>query len=211
MSAGDSDISFRRQDESLDSYFYSVPRLVNHIDDAAIAALSAAYEEMLSEGDRVLDMMSSWVSHLPAQLSLTVTGLGMNADELAANERLSSFVVHDLNQIPVLPYPDSAFEAAVCAVSVQYLTRPVEVFAEVRRVLVPGGVFVVGFSNRCFPTKAVMAWLYGSDAVHRALVRSYFETAGFVDVVDESRPSTGDPMYVVRGRTPAAGTTGPSA
>lgn len=197
-------IGFRRQDESPDELFYRVPRLLVHIDDGAIGALRDAYADVLRHGDRVLDLMSSWKSHLPHDRALTVTGLGMNADEMAANGQLSAYLVHDLNQIPVLPFASGSFDAVVCAVSVQYLTRPVDVFAEVRRVLVDGGVFVVGFSNRCFPTKAVMAWLYGSDDDHVALVRSYFEAAGFVDVVDAARVNDAgvDPMFVVQGRTP---------
>lgn len=129
-----------------------------------------------------------------------MTGLGMNADEMADNPQLSSFVLHDLNASPTLPFDDSSFAAAVCALSVQYLVRPIEVFSEVRRVLVAGGAFVVSFSNRCFPTKAVAAWLYGDDAQHRRLVRSYFEGAGFAGVTDERVPTSDDPLFVVTGR-----------
>lgn len=37
--------------------------------------------------------------------------------------------------------------------SVDYLTKPIEVFQEMHRCLKPGGVAIMSFSNRCFPTK----------------------------------------------------------
>ena len=117
---------------------------------------------------------------------------------MSDNPQLDSFVVHNLNREPALPFPTHRSTPS-SAVSVQYLTRPVEVFTDVRRVLVAGGPLVVSFSNRCFPTKAVAVWLANGDAAHRALVRSYFDEAGFIDVVDELRPSPDDPLYVVRG------------
>ena len=131
---------FRRLDESPDGEFYGIPRFVTHIDDATIAALTALYRERIPAGARVLDLMSSWVSHLPPDVEYAcVAGLGMNAEELSRNARLTERVVQDLNVTPELPWPDGTFDAVVNAVSVQYLVRPVEVFAEVRRVLRPGG------------------------------------------------------------------------
>jgi hypothetical protein len=125
---------FRRLDESPDTDFYAMPRLVTHIDDATIAALTALYRERIPAGARVLDLMSSWVSHLPADVAYVwVAGLGMNAEELAHNPRLDERVVHDLNVSPTLPWDDGLFDAVVNAVSIQYLVRPVEVFAEIRR------------------------------------------------------------------------------
>ncbi|MDQ6852544.1 MAG: methyltransferase domain-containing protein [Actinomycetota bacterium] len=119
---------------------------------------------------------------------------------MTANPQLDEWVVHDLNREPRLPFPDASFDAVACAVSVQYLVRPVEVFGDVRRVLVPGGSVIVSFSNRCFPTKAVMTWLSGGDAEHGAIVRAYLEQADFDDVVDEQIPTPDDPLFVVRGR-----------
>ena len=186
-------------DPSPDEAFYAYERKVVHIEVGAIEALREAYAELIPPGARVLDLMSSWRSHLPYAGIGPVVGLGMNGAEMSDNPQLDSFVVHNLNREPVLPFPDASFDAVVCAVSVQYLTMPVEVFTDVRRVLVAGGPLVVSFSNRCFPTKAVAVWLANGDAAHRALVRSYFDEAGFVDVVDELRPSPDDPLYVVRG------------
>ena len=190
--------AFARHDPSDDARFYDVARKVVHLEPGAISALRDLYARVLPRGEPVLDLMSSWRSHLPEGLG-TVTGLGMNAEELAENPQLAERLVHDLNADPVLPFPDAAFGAVVCAVSVQYLTRPLEVFDEVRRVLRPGGPVVVSFSNRCFPTKAVAVWLAGTDGDHRALVRLYLERAGFADVVDEQVPSPDDPLFVVRG------------
>ena len=198
--------AFRRADESDDRQFYVWPRLVHHIDDGARAAVTALYREHLSPGDNVLDLMSSWVSHLPADLELgRVAGLGMNAQELAENPRLTERTVQSLNADPVLPYDDGAFDAALCCVSVQYLTRPVEVFAEVGRVLRPGAPFVVTFSNRCFPTKAVAAWRALDDDGHAALVAEYARQSGAFEPAEVSahRPASGDPLIGVVARRKA--------
>jgi SAM-dependent methyltransferase len=173
------DAAFRRADEGSDAGFYVAPRFVTHIDDAAIATVTRLYRELLPPGGAVLDLMSSWVSHLPDEVAYgRVAGLGMNADELAANPRLTDSRVQDLNAEPRLPYGDGEFDAAVCCVSVQYLVRPAEVFRELGRVLRPGAPAVVTFSDRCFPTKAVAVWQALDDAGHAALVASYFAAAG---------------------------------
>lgn len=185
-------------DPSDDARFYAVERKVVHIEAGAIEALRTFYAAVLPAGGRVLDLMSSWRSHLPDGLG-RVDGLGMNAAEMADNPQLSEFVVHDLNQTPVLPYESDTFDAVVCAVSVQYLIQPVEVFTDVRRVLKAGGPIVVSFSNRCFPTKAVAAWLHGDDADHVVLVRGYLQAAGFTDVQYQQVPSPDDPLFVVYG------------
>jgi SAM-dependent methyltransferase len=196
--------AYEREDESADERFYGVSRKVVHIDDGAIAALGRCYAEVLPADGRLLDLMSSWRSHLPAGLRLAeVIGLGMNAEEMADNPQLAKAIVHDVNREPRLPFADGEFDGATCAVSIQYVLHPVLLFREVHRVLRPGAPFVVSFSNRCFPTKAVAVWLHSGDAQHRLLVRSYFETAGgWSDVRDEDRSpeGSGDPLYVVWGR-----------
>ncbi len=193
--------AFTKQDTSPDVEFYDFPRFVTHIDDGAIAAVTQAYRAMLPAGGAVLDLMSSWVSHLPSDVAYgAVVGHGMNAEELAANPRLSRWFVQDLNVEPVLPLDDGAFDGACLCVSVQYLQRPVEVFREVRRVLRPGAPFVVSFSNRCFPTKAVAIWqaFAGPDQVR--LVGAYMQAAGFAAVSDQAwAPAGGDPLWVVTG------------
>ena len=149
--------------------------------------------------------MSSWRSHLPEDLRLReVVGLGMNAEEMAENPQLTRSIVHDVNRDARLPFTDEEFDGAVCAVSIQYLTDPLSVFREVRRVLRPGAPFVVSFSNRCFPTKAVAVWLGTSDRQHVELVCAYFRAAGgWSDVTEEDRSpgDLGDPLYAVWART----------
>ena len=192
---------FARMDESDDAAFYAFDRKVVHIEPGAIEALRTFYAEVLPPGATVLDLMSSWRSHLPDGLG-RVVGLGMNAVEMADNPQLSDFVVHDLNRDPRLPFDDATFDAVACAVSVQYLTQPLEVFADARRVLRPGGPIVVSFSNRCFPTKAVAIWRADGDDAHRRLVRAYLERTGFTAVSDAVPPSPDDPLFVVWGRRP---------
>ncbi|MBI1846840.1 MAG: methyltransferase domain-containing protein [Candidatus Rokubacteria bacterium] len=196
--------AYARDDEAPDGAFYLHPRKVVHIDEGAIAALGRFYDEILPAGARLLDLMSSWRSHLPQGFhAREVIGLGLNAEEMADNPQLTSHVVHDLNAEPRLPFRDDEFDGAVCAVSIQYVLHPRLIFREVRRVLRAGAPFVVSFSNRCFPTKAVAVWLGTTDEQHRTLVRSYFEAAGgWIDPREEDRsPGGGDPLYVVWART----------
>ncbi|NTV64269.1 MAG: class I SAM-dependent methyltransferase [Oscillochloris sp.] len=196
---------FSRYDESDDRHFYLYPRLTAHIDDAARRALGQLFREELPVGGQVLDLMSSYHTHLPADLSVgRVVGLGLNEEELQLNERLDEYLVHDLNAEPMLPFGDAHFDGALCTVSVQYLTRPIEVFAEVGRVLRPGAPFIVSFSNRCFPSKAVHVWVCTSDAQHATLVKQYFTHAGcFTKIRSTDRSPCrwlSDPLFAVIGR-----------
>jgi SAM-dependent methyltransferase len=190
---------FRRQDEAPDAEFYAWSRLVVHIDDAAIAAVGAAYEELGIKGE-VLDLMGSWVSHFrapPARLTV----LGMNEAELAANPMATSTVVHNLNDDPRLPFADGSFDAVVCCVSVDYLTRPVEVFRDVARVTRQAGPFLCTFSNRCFPSKAITGWLYATDEQRCQIVSTYFDLAGRWTPPTAQRRTArghhGDPLFAV--------------
>lgn len=197
---------FGRDNGRPDDDFYAVPRLVTHLDDDAIAAVGALYDELGIAGD-VLDLMSSWVSHLrrPPR-SLTV--LGMNAAELDANPMATARVVHDLNADPLLPFPDGAFDAVLNCVSVDYLTSPVEVLAEVARVLRPGGVSVCTWSNRCFPTKAVHGWLATPENRRPVLVAEYHRRAGgFEEPAAQQRVDgrRSDPLWAVWARRAGPG------
>jgi SAM-dependent methyltransferase len=191
---------FQRLDESPDEDFYREPRLVTHIDDATIAALTQVYRELVPAGASVLDLMSSWVSHLPPEVDYGhVVGVGMNRVELAENRRLTSFLVHDLNRSPELPFRDATFDAVLNAVSIQYLTKPVEVFASVARVLRPGGFLVVATSHRMFPTKAVAAWHSLEPGERLRLIGAYCALAGgfaAARVLDRS-PRGADPLWIV--------------
>ena len=193
--------AFEKEDASPDAAFYAWPRFVTHIDAAAIATVTQVYRQTLPAGGKVLDLMSSWVSHLPDDVGYAeVVGHGMNEEELAANKRLSRWFVQDLNEAPALPLEDSSFGGACLCVSVQYLRRPVEVFREVDRVLTPGAPFVVSFSNRCFPTKAVAIWRSLSGPDQQRLVAAYMHAAGFTKIAEhEAIPERGDPLRVVVG------------
>jgi SAM-dependent methyltransferase len=195
--------AFRRIDDSDDLEFYAPARLVTHIDEGARGALTAFYAETLPVGGVVFDMMSSWVSHLPDDLAAAeVIGHGMNADELAANPQLTRWFIQDLNVQPRLPLDDRSIDAALCCVGAQYLTRPVEVFADVRRTLRPGAPLIVSFSNRCFPTKAVAIWRSLGPEGHAGLLTLYLERAGFTGVRAHvlADGSGSDPMMAVVGR-----------
>lgn len=195
--------AFARVDEAPDARFYEEPRFVAHIDEGAIEAVTQLYRERLPAGGIVLDLMSSWISHLPPEIGFSaVAGVGMNADELAANPRLDSYFVHDLNATPFVPFDDAIFDAATICVSVQYLTQPVLVMRELSRVLRPGAPLVITMSNRCFPTKAVALWQALNDDGHAGLVASYLrEASGWTDIEQLDRtPRRGDVVRAVVAR-----------
>ena len=195
----------RRMDESDDELFYEYPRFVVHIDDSAIADVGEIYGRLLPKNGEILDLMSSWRSHLPQALEpKRVVGLGLNRAEMADNPALTDIMIHNVNRQPRLPFDDASFDGAVMTVSVQYLTRPIEVFADVARVLRPNGPFIVTFSNRMFPTKAIALWQMASEQQRPQIVRSYFVEAGTfekIELLDHSRRAgaPSDPIWAVVG------------
>ncbi len=171
--------NWNRVDESSDKYFYNDPRLVVHVDDNFIASLGRFFQEHLPEGARILDLMSSYKSHLPADYRPGyVVGHGMNEVELQANRQLNEYFLQDLNREWRLPFQDNSFDAVLNTVSVQYLQHPLELFREAGRVLKPGGQLIVAFSNRMFPTKAIQLWRDLSEMDRVALVQQYFRESG---------------------------------
>ena len=200
---------FRRVDETDDRQFYTAPRLVVHIDEYAIAAIRRYFSETLPDDGLILDLMSSWRSHMPEDAGgRRVIGLGMNEVEMRDNPQLDEYVVHDLNRQPKLPFDDQVFDAAVVTVSVQYMTRPVEVFSAVRRSLKDGASFHVIYSNRMFPTKAVAVWQSLDDYRRGQLIGAYFMSSGGWDdvTIRDISPEVdhyADPVYVVSGRRSA--------
>src|SRR5439155_21202573 len=199
--------TFAKLDAEEDELFYEPPRLVQHIDDGAIAALTGLYRAVLPAGGVLLDLMSSWVSHLPPEIAYgEVIGHGMNAAELAANPRLGRWFVQNLNRDTRLPLADGSLDAAMICVSIQYLEQPVAVLCDVRRVLRPGAPLVISFSNRCFWTKAVAVWRSLDDSGHLRLVERYLRHAGFEPVetrmLAERVEDVSDPMFAVIGNVP---------
>jgi SAM-dependent methyltransferase len=196
-------------DDTDDSLFYDYPRFVTHVDEGFIQQLTNLYRERLQPNTRIFDMMSSWVSHLPDEMPFAhVEGHGLNAAELAKNPRLDHYFVQDLNQDPKLPLSDQSFDVILNAVSVQYLQYPEAVFTEMQRILKPGGIVIISFSNRMFWQKAIRAWRDGSEASRVNLVKHYFESIpGFSSpelIVNQSsypgflqwvNPGANDPFY----------------
>jgi SAM-dependent methyltransferase/FKBP-type peptidyl-prolyl cis-trans isomerase 2 len=211
-----SDQPFIRKDASPDTVFYAKPRLVQHIDDTAIEMVRQINGRFLGYKSRVLDLMSSWQSHLPANVNpQRMTGLGLNETELQDNEALTSYVVHDLNADSKLPFKKNAYDVVICNLSVEYLIRPTDIYKEVARVLVPGGTFVVNFSNRWFEPKVIRIWTELQDFERVGLVLEYFRNDHqFKDlhtysIRGLSRPpqdkyygdiNFSDPVYAVWGR-----------
>jgi SAM-dependent methyltransferase len=175
--------AFLRKDESPDAGFYQRARMTSHLDRTALDTVEAMIATLAVENaPAVLDLMASWDSHLPDSLEpAQVIGLGLNEEELKANPALDRYVVQDLNSDPVLPFDGDCFDLAINVVSVEYLTQPVRVFEEVRRVLRPGGLFLVAFSNRWFPPKVVRVWEEAKEEERIGLVEEYFRRTGGFD------------------------------
>jgi FKBP-type peptidyl-prolyl cis-trans isomerase 2 len=211
-----SDHAFDRADESDDPVFYQQPRLVNHLDDKAIETITGIYGSLLQPGMDVLDLMSGWRSHVPVAMNLkSLVGLGMNSEEMTDNPQLTGHLVHDVNKDPRLPFADDSFDRVICTVSVEYMTRPVDVFAEVARILKKEGLFILTFSNRWFPPKVIKIWTELHEFERMGLVMEYFHKTGrYEDLVTYSsrglpRPNSdkyypqmrkSDPVYAVWGK-----------
>lgn len=198
-------------DESDDRLFYSYPRFVTHVDEGFIDQLTHLYRDRLKPNSRIFDMMSSWVSHLPPEMTFAhVEGHGLNQEELAKNRRLNHYFIQDLNDNPHLPLEDQSFDAVLNAVSVQYIQHPEVVFSEIHRILKPGGIAIISFSNRMFYQKAIQAWREGNEGSRVALVKRYFQAVeGFSHPEAVTRKSDlpsilqfmgmggGDPFYAI--------------
>ncbi|MDJ1168691.1 class I SAM-dependent methyltransferase [Roseofilum sp. BLCC_M154] len=168
-------------DSSDDRQFYAFPRFVTHVDEGFIQQLTDLYRDRLQPQTRILDLMSSWVSHLPDEIAFEhVEGHGLNEEELAKNRRLDHYWVQDLNQTLQLPFEDRTFDAVLNCVSIQYLQYPDAIFSEIHRILKPGGVLIVSFSNRMFYQKAIQIWRDGTDQTRLKLVKQYIQAvSGF--------------------------------
>ena len=198
-------------DRANDTDFYSFPRVVTHVDANFIDQLTNLYRDHLKPQSRILDLMSSWVSHLPEEMEFDhVEGHGMNGEELTKNPRLNHYFVQNLNKSPQLPLADQDFDAILMAVSVQYLEYPEAIFSEIHRILKPNGLVIISFSNRMFYQKAIAAWRDGTDLSHIQLVKSYFQSVpGFSqpEIISKSAPlpsflqilgiGSPDPFYAV--------------
>lgn len=185
-------------DDRPDQLFYAEPRRVNHIDEGALRQVRELYKKLLPVGGNVLDLMASYHSHLPEDIG-HVVGLGLNKTELLENKEIDELLVQDINLAPKLPFPNNHFCGVVCTVSVQYMTQPGTLFPEIARILKPGAPFIVSFSNRMFPTKAILAWRVSDDAAHTRLVKSYFANASGFGASETHlyKPKNADPLYAV--------------
>jgi hypothetical protein len=206
---------FHRINDEDDSKFYQTARMVNHLDDTAIEQIKSIHSRLLSPSNKILDLMSSWTSHLPHSYEKSqVTGLGLNGEELRANPQLTKTVVHDLNLIPTLPFADNSFDAVICTASIEYLTQPLEVLAEIARVTKSGGIFITTFSDRWFPGKEIEPWADLHSFERLGLILDYYlKTGKFENMHTESilglpRPFTdkhiaqtniSDPIFAVWG------------
>lgn len=197
---------FTRQDSKPDTNFYSSPRFVTHIDDAAIASLREYYASVLPTKGRILDFCSSWISHYPPEVesaakqgSLQITGMGMNEAELAANDVLNAGrLLVDLNEDPDIAKalksqnpssePTTKFNTSTCVVSIDYLTSPLALLKSLRSATAPNGTVHLVISNRCFPTKAISRWLRVDEDERLQMVGDFLHFAGWkgIEIVEVS-------------------------
>ncbi|MBM5817561.1 MAG: class I SAM-dependent methyltransferase [Cyanobacteria bacterium K_Offshore_surface_m2_239] len=205
----------RKWDASDDELFYAEPRFVQHLDEAFRQRLTRLYRERLPAEAVVLDLMSSWVSHLPEEVAYaSVIGHGLNDKELAANPRLQRHWVQNLNQDQLLPLDDASVDATLIVAGWQYLQYPEAVAAELLRITRPGGQLIVAFSNRMFYTKAPQIWADGGDRDHLAYVTEVLIAQGWPTptVIAETTRAAGwtglvgakgDPFFAVIATKPA--------
>ena len=174
---------------------------VSPVDLATVAAITDIYREVMPLGGAILDVVSSWVSHLPPEVHYRrVVGLGIDAHALAENPFLDEWRVQDLNHEPALPFANSEFDGAAICGAVQYLARPGEVIREIGRVLKPGAPLVVTFSSRCLCTTAIGCWRLFDDTGRLSLVARYFAEAGnWTDIrcLDRTPFGVAEPLYAV--------------
>lgn len=213
-SSSSSSSDFARLDSSDDKIFYSEPRFVEHVDQQAVDSITSYISnKLLKSGDSVLDLCTSWTSHISPtkQKELKrVAGLGMNAKEMESNPALTEWIVQDLNEKNKdnvkLPYNNESFDVVLCQLSIDYLIHPLEVMKEVSRVLKPGGQVAIIISNRLFITKAVGLWTGSDDIEHVYTVGSYLHYGGnFSNIMAEDLSTrkkkngmiVGDPLYVI--------------
>ncbi len=202
LSSGD---AFSRQDDTDDGSFYAIDRFVEHLDTVALGTVEKLIDTLVvDKRPSILDLMAGWDSHIPGTLETNeVVGLGLNENELSTNRDLTEFVLHDLNKDPSLPFEDDRFDVVLNTVSVDYLTRPFEVFREVARVLKPGGLFLVIFSNRMFPEKAVKIWRESSEPERVMLVEDFFKACDLFEAPEtfssKGKPRPRDDKYADRG------------
>src|SRR6266849_3206771 len=184
------------------------------IDNAAIAAVTDLYREVLPPGGAILDVMSGWVSHLPPEAPYRrVVGIGIEPRALTENPFLDEWRLQDLNSNPILPFATGEFDGATVCAAVQYLARPAEVFRDIARVLRPGAPLIVTFSNRCLATKAIACWCLHDETGQLCLVAQHFAAAGNwgdIRCLDRTPPQGGVPLYAVIGRSLGAGLPGQS-
>lgn len=197
------DGDFVRDDETPDAEFYLTQEDLPSLDSLALVTIEDIYAELIPKGARVLDLMAGTNSHIPDEVEpKSVVGLGLNKKELDANPALTDRVVHDLNANPKLPFQDKEFDVVVNALSVEYMTHPLEIFDEVTRIVKPAGRFIVVFSNRIFPPKTVSIWKRSSEEERQALVRGLFASSenflleGMSESKGKPRPAD-DPLYMM--------------
>ena len=205
--------AFDRVDEDEDTVFYEKARNVHHLDAHARKTVGEIYSSFITSNCRVLDLMASWESHIPEDVAdIQIAALGMNEEELQTNTALDDYVIQDLNQQQTLPYSDESFDLIICTASVEYLTSPITVFEEIKRVLKPGGKCIITFSNRWFPTKSIMLWSEMHEFERVGLVMEYFKQSGWdkdintfssrglhrpVDDPHYTKTHISDPVYAV--------------
>jgi hypothetical protein len=176
---------FKRYDESDDGIFYNQPRLVTHIDDNAVNALTRYYDTTLPREGKIMDVCTSWKSFYPTEVKdavqkgqLEVYGIGLNAEEMGLNgvfQNNERWRVMDLNRPPhdvrsAWPQQDLKFHAITCVVSIDYLNRPLEVCKNLLEATVEGGKIHLAISNRCFPNKVIRRWMMLNEQSRLELV-----------------------------------------
>ena len=167
-------------DDSDDQIFYQNPRYVNHLSFSFRNRLTNLYSKYLYSNNVILDLMSSWVSHLPTNTKYKkIIGHGMNESELRANKRLDSFWVQNLNKIQILPIEDSSVDTGLIVAGWQYLQYPEKISLELSRIIKKDSLLIISFSNRAFWTKSPNIWTNSSEEGRIEYVKKVISSNGW--------------------------------
>ena len=167
-------------DTSDDQIFYQQPRYVHHLSEPFRSRLTSLYSEYLLKHHVILDLMSSWVSHLPTNIRYKkVIGHGLNEAELITNKRLDRFWIQNLNKTQNMPIEDSCIDVGLIVAGWQYLQYPEKVSLELSRIIKPDSFLIISFTNRAFWTKSPNIWTYSSEENRMEYVNSVLTSSGW--------------------------------
>ena len=195
---------FSREDETSDAEYCQHPEHIENLDTLALSTIEDLFVRLIPKGAEILDLMAGVDSHIPSEIQpARITGVGLDSKGLDENAKLSEKIIHDLNGGKPLPFNDDEFDVALITLSIEYITKPLELFEEVARILKSSGLFIITFSNRMFPPKAVNIWKNTGEQERVALVKKLISLSDRYTVIGDfessGKPRPKDDRYYMLG------------